>query len=127
VRQHLGKLGAALAVLGEFKLWPEDRRVRPDEGVPLAADDFGGDRLTFDLGQFGLIVEQVELARSAGHEEVDDGLGLRSEMRRARRERVFGSGGGTGGGGRIRAGSQERGGGDFAEADTAVVEEMAAG
>ena len=65
VRQHLGQLRAALAVLRELEPRPEHGRVGADEGVALAADDRRRERLAFELRQLRLVVEQVELARRA--------------------------------------------------------------
>ena len=45
VRQHLGELRAALAVLRELEPRPEHRRIGPDEGVALPADDRRRERL----------------------------------------------------------------------------------
>ena len=38
--------------------------------------------------QLRLVVEQIELRRRAGHEQIDDALRLGREVRRARRERA---------------------------------------
>ena len=52
-----------------------------------------GDRLAVPLAQLGLVLEQLELAGPAGHEEEDDALRLRRPMPRPRGERVIVSGG----------------------------------
>ena len=84
-----------------------------------------GDRLAVQLDELRLVVEQLELARAAGHEQVDDVL-------RARR--------GSGGPRRLRIGDlrsrlrrseqrlrEQRRQRDRADADGAVAEEVAAG
>ena len=60
----------------------------PDERIALPADDRRRQRLALELRQLGLVVEQVELARRTGHEEMDDPLRLRREVRRPGRQRV---------------------------------------
>jgi len=70
------------------------------------------------------VVEEFELARRAGHEQVNDTLGFAGEMRFARREWIDC--------GRAEHGVSERigeqaGEGDFAQADAAAVQEVAAG
>ena len=77
VRQHLGKLRAALPVLRELEPRPQHRRVGADERIALPADHRGRNRLALQLRQFRLVVEQVELARRARHEQMDDPLRLR--------------------------------------------------
>ena len=72
---------ARLPVLRKLELRPEHRRVRLDEGVALVADDRWRQRLALESGQLGLGVEQFELARCAGHEQVDDGLRRGLEVR----------------------------------------------
>ena len=128
VRQHLRELGAALAVPGELEARTEHGRVRADKRIPLTADDRGRERFAFELGQCRLGVEEVELAGCAGHEQVDDALRLRCEMRRFRCQRIVAD---------SRAGEpnelarerigQQAGQGDLADADTALPKEMAAG
>ena len=94
VRQHLGELRPALPVPQEAILWPEHGGVWPDEGVSLAADHLRRDRFAFDGGQLRLVVEELELARGACHEELDHRLrppgavrGFRSEQPRRERRR----------------------------------------
>jgi hypothetical protein len=88
VRHHFRNLSAALAVLREFESRAEHGRVGADEGVALAHDDRGRNGLAFELGQLGLVVEEVELGRRAGHEQVDDALGLGRKMGRLDRHEV---------------------------------------
>jgi hypothetical protein len=88
MRQHFRKLRAGLTVLRELEARSEHGGVRPDERVALAADHGRRERLAFQLREFRLVVEELELTRRAGHEEMNDTLGLAGEMRLARRERV---------------------------------------
>ena len=128
VRQHLRELGAALAVPGELEPRPEHGRVGADERIALTADDRGRQRLAFEPGQRGLVVEQVELAGCAGHEQVDDALRLGGEVRRSRRQRIMADArGGRAERARRERIGQQAGQGDLADADAALPEEMAAG
>ena len=56
----------------------------------MPPDDRRRQRLAFQLRQLRLVVEQVELAGCARHEQVDDALGLAGEVRGLGRERVGG-------------------------------------
>ena len=58
------------------------------EREPAALDERIGDRLAAVLLELGLVVEQLELAGPAGHEQVDHALGPRREMARPGRERI---------------------------------------
>ena len=80
MRQQLGELGAALAVLGELELRPEQLRVRIDERGPIAFEQLGGRQRAIELGELRLVVEQLQMARRAGHEQEDDVLRPRPEM-----------------------------------------------
>ena len=53
------------------------------EREPPALDERVRDRLAAVLLELGLVVEELELARSAGHEQVDHALGPGREMARA--------------------------------------------
>ena len=77
------------------------------------------DRLAVEFVELRLVVEELQLAGAAGHEEVDDALGLGAVVRRLRRERV--------GGRRGLVRREQRRQGDRAEAHAAVAEEVAAG
>ena len=85
VREQVADHLAALAVGLEFPLRPDDAAF-----VLLAtpAERLHGDRLAVEIVELRLVVERVDLARAAVHEQEDDALGLRSEVRRLRRERV---------------------------------------
>ena len=107
---------------GELKARTEYGGVRADERIALAVDDRGREGLAFKLRELGLIIEELELRRGAGHEEVDDRLGLRGVVGQTRAH--------AGAGGREtphRAVGDEGGEGDLADADTAILEEVATG
>ena len=88
VRQQLGELRPALAVLGELELRPQQRRVRVDERGAIALEQLGRRQLAVALRELRLVVEQLEVARRAGLEQEDDALRLRREVRLLRGERV---------------------------------------
>ena len=55
----------------------------------------GGQRLAVPLLEFGLGIEEIDLAGPALHEHEDDVLGLGREVRFARRQRILLHGGGA--------------------------------
>ncbi len=69
VRQQLGQLGAALAMPGKLELRPQQLRVRVDERGPVSLEQFGRRQLPVELGQLRLVVEQLQMARAARHEQ----------------------------------------------------------
>ncbi len=79
VRQQLGKLRAALAVLGELEFRAEQRRVRIDERGAIAFQQLRRRQRAVELRQLRLVVEQLQMAGRAGHEQKDDALGLGRE------------------------------------------------
>ena len=121
MREHIAHPRAALAVLLELLIVAEqvDSVARAHEREALAFDEAGGDGLAVEFVELGLVVEELELTRAAGHEEVDDALGLRSVMRLLRGVRI--------GGWRGLVLGEQRRQGDRTEADAAVAEEVAAG
>ena len=88
VRQQLGDLGARLPVPLELERRAEQLRRALDEREPLALDQLLGDVLAVVLRQLRLGIEQIELRRRAGHEQVDDALRLRREVERVGRRRA---------------------------------------
>ena len=58
-----------------------------DESGAVVLHELGGRQLPVVLGELRLVVEELEVARSAGHEEVDHTLRARSKMRLALRRR----------------------------------------
>jgi len=88
-------------------------------------EQFGRRQCAVKLGELWLVVEQFQMARRPGHEQVDDALGLRREVRLLRRQRVaVGRAGGV-----LSAALllQQAGQGDAAESDGAITEEPTAG
>jgi hypothetical protein len=132
VREHLRQFCAGLAVPRELEARGHDRGVSLDEGVALVFDDIGGDGLAVVLREGGLVIEQVELRGRAGHEEVDDAFGFWREVRVARCEGILGRRRWKMEDGRWRCGGEgsvaeeQRCEGDFADADAALREEVAA-
>ena len=112
-------------MLGEFELRAHDGGIGADKGEPLTVSDGWGQRLAVHAGEFRLGVEEVQMAGGPGHEEVDDGFGFSRIVRLSGLHGIEGSGGGGGVG--EGAFGEEAGEGDFAKADTAVTEEVAAG
>jgi hypothetical protein len=113
-------------VAGELEPGSEHGGVGPDEGIALAADDGGWERLAFEAGELGFVVEEFELAGCAGHEQVDDAFGLGGEVGLARKEggrRIDGRGEGAPGE-LVREQACE---GDLAEANAAPAEEVPSG
>ncbi len=118
--EGFGEFHAGLSMGGEFELGAHHGGIGADEGEALAVSDGWGQGFAVHAGEGGLGVKEVEMAGGAGHEEVDDGFGLAAEGAWLGVEGVEGIEGGGGGIG------EEAGEGDFAEADAAVAEEVAA-
>jgi hypothetical protein len=87
VRQQFREFRARLAVPCELEFRPEQRGVWIDERGAVALKQLGGRQSPIVFGECGLIIEELQVARGPGHEEVDDALGLRCEVRHTRRER----------------------------------------
>ena len=119
MRQHLGELRPALSMLREFEARPQNRRIRPDEGITLPADHRRRQRLAFILRQHRLVIEHLELRRRTGHEHVNHRLRLRLKMRGRSHIRALR--------GSKRRFRQQRSQRDLARADGAILEEMSAG
>ena len=71
VRQQLGDLLAAFAVLLKLILRSGQRHFAADEREPLAFQQLRRASLAVVLDQFRLVIEQIELRRSADHVQVD--------------------------------------------------------
>src|SRR5262249_9498012 len=105
---QFAEFGAVLAELFEPELGAQELRVRGDERGSVVLDQFRRREGAVELRELRLVIEKLQMARRAAHEEVNDALGLRRVV-----------GGGLGrfvGAGEIR----QR---DRAEADAAVAEE----
>ena len=127
VRQHFAEREAALADALELALAAHQRFVALEEGETLAFEQALRRRLAVQLAELGLVVEQLQLARGAGHEEVDDVLDLGGEMAGRGARGLAGSSltFGAARGGDAVAG-EELVEGDGADADAALAEEVAA-
>ena len=86
--QPVGDPLAALAGLVEGELRAEHLRHALDEGELLAFEVFLRALLAVELGEFRLVVEELELARRAGHVQVDHALCLRSEVGEIGHQRI---------------------------------------
>ncbi len=82
VRQQLAERHAALTVAIELAGGAEQRLIPLQKGEPLAREHAFRRLLAGQLAQLGLVVEQLQLGRSAGHEQIDHALGLGRVMRR---------------------------------------------
>ena len=125
--QHLAELRAGLAVRGELEGGANAEVVllpagHAGDALPLA--DGLGQVLARHLHEFGLGIVEVEVRGRAGHEEVDDALGLRGVVeafQQAGDRRAVAGERSEGGG------LQERGEGEGAKAGGVALEEGAAG
>jgi hypothetical protein len=90
VREQFADGRAALAVAREAP-WGSEQIPRL-RSLQLGLGE--GERLALHLGELGLRIEQIHVRWAAGHEEEDDALRFRGELRRLHRERT--------GGGRVR-------------------------
>src|SRR5438105_2554713 len=94
MRQEIRYPRSAAAVLLEFPPRAEDLERILLEGVhereALASDERLRDRLAVILLQLRLVVEHLELAWTAGHEEIDDVLHLRRKVSRPGLHRLTG-------------------------------------
>ena len=107
---------------GELIARTQHGGVGADERVALSVDDRGREGLAFQFGQFGLVVEELELRGSAGHEQVDDRLGFGRMVRQA--GDLARAGGGEAPHGSV---GHQGGEGDLADAEGALLEEIPAG
>src|SRR5262249_14133688 len=80
LREQLADVHAALPGLAELADRAEELGVALDEREPFALRERLGDALPVELVEFGFGLEEFELRRRAGHEQVDDGLRLRLEV-----------------------------------------------
>jgi len=85
VRKQFGiDPGSALSATFEFEPGRDTQKLllaarHGRQSLPFS--DTVGERLAVDLPQPGLVVEEVDVARAAGHEEIDDPLRPRREVR----------------------------------------------
>jgi hypothetical protein len=90
MRQQLGKLGAALAVPGEAKLRSEKFGARVDERGTIAFHELGRRQCAVVFSQLWLVIEEFQVTRRAGHEQINDVFGTSGEMRPLRRWAIGG-------------------------------------
>src|SRR5262245_23558068 len=65
-------------------------RIRIDERRAIALKQFGRRQRAVEFGELRLVVEHLQVARRSGHEEENDVLGLRREVRLLWRQRIVG-------------------------------------
>ena len=83
-----GDLRSRLSVFLELEWRGQQLRRALDESESLAFDELLGNVLAVVLGQRRLGIEEVDLRRRAGHEQIDDPFDLGREMERAPRRRL---------------------------------------
>ena len=81
-------LGAAAAVFGELEPGAEELGIGINEGRAVTLEKIGRRQRAVEFGELRLIVEHLQVAGRAGHEQEDDVLGLRRKMRLPRCTRV---------------------------------------
>ena len=118
VREDVGHFGAGLTVFLEFEFWPEEIVLGVDKGGLVVLEEFGGRFGAIEPGEFGFVVEEIEVAGGSAHEEVDDVFSLSPEVGILGRHGIKVPGIGAG---------FEGCEGDGAEAEAAVFHEPAAG
>ena len=92
VRQQFGQLDTAVAVAGEPELRAQAGRVGPDERRTVALEQLGRRQPAVVACQGRLVVEQLQMAGAAGHEQEDHVGRLRREVRPPGRHRLAGGG-----------------------------------
>ncbi len=80
VREDVGHFGAGLTVFLEFEFWPEEIVLGVDKGGLVVLEEFGGRFGAIEPGEFGFVVEEIEVAGGSAHEEVDDVFSLSPEV-----------------------------------------------
>ena len=125
VREEFTHPRAGPAVL--FELAPSAEEVgamtAAHEREAFPFDKRLGNRLAVQFGEFRLVIEQLELARASGHEQINDAPGARLEMGRVWRHRI---GRCTGRGAQQLFVAEKGRQRDAAQAHRAAPEEMAA-
>ena len=79
-----------LPCLANLNFGPSSFEFGIDERGAIALEQLGRRQRAVELGELRLVVEQLQVAGRAGHEQVDDALGLRRVVRLLRRERIQG-------------------------------------
>ena len=121
MRQAIRKLGTGLPVSTETESRSHDGCVRLNECVSLPGDHRRRNRLSVELTQFRLVVEQLQLARASCHEQENHPFRLGSKMGVARSEWIVDHAPGQ-----VRQSTRDRRGeADLAKPYTAAFEEVA--
>src|SRR5258708_40225268 len=81
MREEFAQRHAVLPARFKLPQRAEQRRVALEEGEAFALHQAGRRRLALEFAQLGFVIEEIELRRSAGHEEVDHAFRLRCEVR----------------------------------------------
>ena len=74
--------------LANLNFGPEQLGVGVDERRAIALEQLGRGQRAVELGELRLVVEQLQVARPARHEQEDHPLGLGREVRRLGRQRI---------------------------------------
>ena len=90
MRQQARKLRSRLAMTSEGVGRAQQFGGAFNKGEALAFNDIFRDRLAVVLDQRRLVIEHIKLRRRAGHEEIDNALGFRREVRRFRGDGIHG-------------------------------------
>ena len=126
VRQDVGDLAPrSRPCAAKRNRGPEHGRVGTDERVTLPADDRRRNRLALEFGQLRLVIEEVEMARAPGHEEMNHRLRPPAVVRALRDQRFAGVVAAAAPDGVKRA-REQPGQRDPSQPDAALLEEPAA-
>src|SRR5437764_962715 len=123
MRKGFGQFRATTAAFGKLELTGVQGGVWFDKGIFLAHHHLLRNGLAVVLGQGRLIVEQIQLAGRATHEQVNDAFGLRLKGRSFGRKRVGRSGGNCS---LCRLGTKQRSQSKRSQSDAALAEKPAA-
>jgi hypothetical protein len=88
MRQQLAQLHARLPVARKLSRAAQQRLVPFEKREPLARHQRLRRLLPAQFAQLRLVVEEVELRRTARHEQVNHPLRFRRELRRSLRQRI---------------------------------------
>ena len=94
--QQFGQLDSRLAMPGELELRAQQPGIRIDERRAIALEQIGRGQFAIKFGELGLVVEELQMARAARHEQKNHPFGLGGEMGRPGRQRIDALGRGRG-------------------------------
>ena len=86
--QQAGQLCARLSMPRERKFRPKESRIGIDKCGAIALQQFSGRQLSVESREFRLVVEQLQMARRAGHEQEDHAFRFGGEMGHPWRQRI---------------------------------------